>query len=355
MKSRGTHHVVELLNCESKILNSPEKLEKLVIDGINKSGLSYEKIISHKFNPVGITVLAIISESHIALHTYPEAGNVSLDVYTCSDAKKQEKFVRFIEKKLKPNSSRIAEVQRGSTIELINPSWIVSESNYDYEVKYYVDKVLFEKRSKYQLIEIIQNKTFGRMLFLDRDLQIAEHDAHIYNKALVDVLKSKKGELDRVAVLGGGDGGILHEVLKYKPESVTLIDIDEDVVEASKKYLKKICYKAFDDPRVTVVYQDVMKYLAKGRKFDAIISDLTMHPEAFTRLDRPTYLSKLFDRIKSRLKKGGILSMQCSSSFDAETFDLVNKILSERFSEISYNKVYIPSFCEEWIFATAKN
>ncbi len=355
MKSRGTHHVVELLNCESKILNSPKELENLVIEGIEKSGLTYEKIISHKFNPVGITVLAIISESHIALHTYPEAGNISLDVYTCSDAKKQEKFVRFVQRKLKPNSTRIAEVQRGSTIELINPSWIVSESNYDYEVKYYVDKVLFEKRSKYQLIEIIQNKTFGRMLFLDRDLQIAEYDAHIYNKALVDILKNKKGELKRVAVLGGGDGGILHEVLKYKPESVTLIDIDEDVVEASKKYLKKICYKAFDDPRVTVVYQDVMKFLAKGPKFDAIISDLTMHPEAFTRLDRPTYLSKLFDRIKSRLKKGGILSMQCSSAFDNETFELVNGILTQRFSEISYNRIYIPSFCEEWIFATAKN
>ncbi len=355
MKSRGTHHVVELLNCDSKILNTADKLEKLVVKGIEKSGLTYEKIISHKFNPVGITVLAIISESHIALHTYPEAGNVSLDVYTCSDAKKQEKFVRFMERHLKPNSTRIAEVQRGSTIELINPSWIVSESNYDYEVKYYIDKVLYAKRSDYQLIEIIQNKTFGKMLFLDRDLQIAEYDADIYNKALVDVLKNRKGELNRVAVLGGGDGGILHEVLKYKPNSVTLIDIDKDVVEASKKYLKKICYKAFDDPRVTVVYQDVMKFLAKGPKFDAIISDLTMHPEAFTRMDRATYLSKLFDRIKNRLKKGGILSMQCSSAFDTETFKLVDKILNARFSEVSYKHVYIPSFCEEWIFASAKN
>ncbi len=355
MKSRGTHHVVELLNCNSKILNSPEELEKLVVEGIEKSGLTYEKIISHKFNPVGITVLAIISESHIALHTYPEAGNISLDVYTCSDAKKQEKFIRFVQRKLKPNSTRIAEVQRGGTIELINPSWIVSESDYDYEVKYYIDKVLYAKRSKYQLIEIVQNKTFGRMLFLDRDLQIAEYDADIYNKALVNILKPLKGNLSKVAVLGGGDGGILHEVLKYKPDSVTLIDIDEDVVEASKKYLKKICYKAFDDPRVKVVYQDVMKFLAKGPKFDAIISDLTMHPEAFTRMDRPTYLGKLFDRIKSRLKKGGILSMQCSSVFDNETFELVDEILNARFSEVTYNRVYIPSFCEEWIFAAAKN
>ncbi len=355
MKSRGTHHVVEFINCKSDKLNSVKDLERMVFEGIKKSGLSHEKIITHKFNPVGVTLLAIISESHIAMHTYPEAGNVSLDVYTCSDAKKQEKFISLVKKYLKPESTRIAEVQRGSTIGLINKSWITSESTYDYEVKYYVDKTLYAKKSKYQLIEIVQNKTFGRMLFLDRDLQIAERDAHIYNKALVDILKEKAGNLKRVAILGGGDGGILHETLKYKPDSVTLIDIDKEVVEASKKYLNKICYKAFDNPRVKVVYKDVMKFLAKGPKFDAIISDLTMHPEAFTRLDRPTYLGKLFDRIKSKLRKGGILSMQCSSAFDNETYELVNKILTGRFTDVSYKSVYIPSFCEEWIFASAKN
>jgi len=355
MKSRGTHHIVELINCKSDKLNSVKDLEKIVREGINKSGLSYEKIITHQFNPVGVTLLAIISESHIAMHTYPEAGNVSLDVYTCSDAKKQEKFIELVKKQLKPKSTRIAEVQRGSTIDLVNRSWITSESTYDYEVKYYVDKLLYSNKSKYQLIEIVKNKTFGRMLFLDRDLQISEYDAKIYNQSLVDVLKEKYGKLKRIAILGGGDGGILHEALKYKPESVTLIDIDKEVVEASKKFLKKICFNAFNDPRINIVYQDVMKFLNRSPKFDAIISDLTMHPEAFTKLDRETYLGKLFDKIKMKLNKDGILSMQCSSVFDEESYKLVDKILRNRFTKISYKQIYIPSFCEEWIFATAKN
>lgn len=350
----GTQHLVEFVNCENTYLNSEEDLKKFVIDGIKKSGLHYREIISHKFEPTGVTVLAIISESHIGMHTYPEADNVSLDVFTCSEPKKQLKFIKQMEKYLKPELVRIAEVRRGNTIDIADMNWMISESDLDFEIKYHIKKRLYEGKSDYQWIDVIENESFGRMLFLDRDLQIAEKDAHIYNKGILEPILEEPNKYKEIAIFGGGDGGILKELLKKNPEKIWLIDIDKDVIEVSKKYLKKVCGKAFEDPRAIIVNDDVNRYMNKMRQVDAIVSDLTMHPESFTSLDRPTYLSRLFKKIHRKLRKGGVLTMQVGSSFDKETIDLVDSLLKDLFKEVSYRKVFIPSFAEEWVFGTAK-
>ncbi len=354
MNPLGMQHIVEFVNCASKDLNSPNKLEDYVFEGLKYSGLNYRKIISHKFTPVGVTLLAIISESHIALHTYPEAGSVSMDVFTCSDPRKQLKFIEYMKKKLKPELMRIAEVQRGNTIDIIDKNWIISESGTDFEIKYHIKKKLYEGKSRYQWIDVIENESFGRMLFLDRDLQIAEKDAHIYNKALTDPLKENIERFKKVAILGGGDGGILNTLLKLGTTEVTLIDIDEDVIDVSKKYLKKICGNAFNDKRAKIVNEDVNNYLPRMRQVDAIISDLTMHPESFTSLDRETYLTRLFKKIKRKIRKNGIFTMQVGSVYDEDTIKLVDNILTELFGKVEYRNVFIPSFAEEWVFAYVK-
>ncbi len=351
MNPLGMQHIVEFVNCSSEDLNSPDKLEDYVFEGLKYSGLNYRKIISHKFTPVGVTLLAIISESHIALHTYPEAGSVSMDVFTCSDPKKQLKFIDYMKKKLRPEIVRVAEVQRGNTIDIIDKNWIISESGTDFEIKYHIKKKLYEGKSKYQWIDVIENESFGRMLFLDRDLQIAEKDANVYNNALIDPLKENIEQFQNVAILGGGDGGILNSLLKLGVREVTLIDIDEEVIRISKKYLKKVCGKAFDDPRAKIVNDDVNNYLVKMKQADAIISDLTMHPESFTSLDRKTYLFRLFKKIKRKVRKGGLFTMQVGSVYDTETIELVDGMLNELFGNVKYRRVFIPSFAEEWVFA----
>ncbi len=354
MNPLGTQHLVEFVNCDSDLLNSPDELKEFVLKGIKKAGLHYRELIAHKFDPTGVTLLAIISESHIGMHTYPEADNVSLDVFTCSDPKKQLKFIKYMESVLKPAIVRIAEVQRGNTIDIIDKNWMISESDIDFEIKYHVKKKLYEGKSDYQWIDVIENESFGRMLFLDRDLQIAEYDAHIYNKGILEPIIEEPERFKEVAIFGGGDGGILKDLLKLNPEKVWLIDIDKEVIEISKKYLKKVCGKAFDDPRAVIINDDVNKYMNSMKQVDAIVSDLTMHPESFTNLDRPTYLTRLFKKIHRKLRKNGVLTMQVGSSFDKETLELVDSLLKSLFKDVSYRKVYIPSFAEEWIFGTAR-
>ena len=189
------------------------------------------------------------------------------------------------------------------------------------------------------------------MLFLDKDLQIAENDSHIYNKSLVSPIVDSNG---RVAILGGGDGGVLSEVTARSDGTVVLIDIDSDVVEASKELLPSIHRGAFDKPNVEVRIEDANVFLETERGFDAIIYDLTMHPEALTCAERKTFLSGIFSKIRNSLVPGGVVSMQCCSQFDTETREMLSDILRPFFGDLEFTTSFIPSFCERWLFATAR-
>lgn len=356
MNSLGTQHIAEFIECRKTFLNDPQKLEQIIKNAIEYSELHFEKIITHKFNPVGVTLLAIISESHIGLHTYPEAGHLSLDIFTCSHPNKQLKLIEYLKKVLKPKSVKIAEITRGNPIEFKQEDWLTSRSEYGFEIKYHVKKVLYSNKSRFQFIDVIENEHFGRMLFLDKDLQVSEVDAEFYSYAMIDPIIKHKKRLSNVLILGGGDGGLLNYILKYNPNKVTLVEIDEEVIKVSNKFLKKICGNSFKDKRVNLLIQDAGVFLESTRdKFDAILYDLTMHPESFTRLKREEFLSKIFSNISRILDKKGIATFQVASEYDIETLKLVQKLLSKHFKKVNLSLHFMRSYCERWVFAEARN
>ena len=119
MKPIGLHFAAEFINCSKNILNDKIALEQIVKLGINKSGFSLRELVSHQFTPVGVTVIAIIGESHIAIHTYPEAGHASLDIFACtSNHKLLTELLEFFKKKLKPKTARLIEIVRGDSLEI---------------------------------------------------------------------------------------------------------------------------------------------------------------------------------------------------------------------------------------------
>ena len=115
-----------------------------------------------------------------------------------------------------------------------------------------------------------------------------------------------------------------------------------------------VCKDAFEDKRAHVIVDDANAFLDKKHQFDAIIYDLTMHPEAITNMARTEFLSQIFSKIKNNLKTNGAVSMQCCSAYDAETISLLKEILPKYFENIIYKTVFIPSFCENWVFASAE-
>jgi len=277
-----------------------------------------------------------------------------LDIFTCSRSdEKSRQLLHYLEEKLMPATMRIVEVSRGNPLEVARTNWITDDNSAaGFDVRYRIDRELYSGISKYQDIKVIENQDFGRMLFLDNDLQIAELDASLYNEAMVDPLREKGDVPVSVAILGGGDGGVLHEVLKLNPDSVTVIDIDEEVIRVAKTYLESICHSAFEDERVNIVLADVFEFLDGSHQFEAMVYDLTMHPESFIVMDRETYLDHLFTKMKEDLKSGGMVSLQCASEYDHGTLALVEKLLNRHFSSVNLVKKYIPSYGSMWMFAS---
>lgn len=116
MDIRGTQLLADFYNCESEILDNTEKLIDLIKQGIATSELTYMEYTVHKFDPIGITALFIISESHIGIHTYPEHAFVSIDIYTCTTNNENENFIRFIKQHLRPRRYNISKIERGTGI-----------------------------------------------------------------------------------------------------------------------------------------------------------------------------------------------------------------------------------------------
>jgi len=354
MKPLGVQIIAEFSNCRSKILNDTKSLERILKSAVHNVGLECKRLTSYHFSPLGVTTIAIISQSHIAIHTYPECAHASIEIFTCSPRSAlSNKLLRICKKALKPMRTQTIEIARGNPLGINQKDWLAPSSIGSWGVRYRIKKIVLSKRSKFQQIDIIENQDFGRMLFLDNDLQISASDVRLYNQAMMAPLFESGTPLGKVAILGGGDGGILRELLKLRPQNVVLVEIDKEVIEAAKRFLPAICGRAFSNPKVNIVISNANDFLKQKSGFDAVIYDLTMHPEIFTGQQRSTYLNKIFLAIARRLDKKGIISLQCASEFDGETLNLLKRILTKRFKKITFKKVFIPSFRERWVFASA--
>lgn len=349
----GKHILAEFKYKDNKLLNDGKKLEKCLVEVAIKNGFSVKTKL-HKFTPYGLTIIAVLGESHIILHTYPEYNHVSLDCYTCFGNPRN--IMRDIARKLKLELLQAKELLRGEEISELEQErgWMSGSLFQGSIIKYHIKKKLFSKKSNYQQIDIIENDYFGKMLFLDYDLQIAENDAHIYNSSLVSPIVEQSGKLDKVLIFGGGDGGVVDELLKNGAKEVIVVDIDREVVEACKKFMPEIWGGALNSQKVTVVISNASKYLGKKNQFDAIIYDLTGHPNTTVKINQQKFLEKIFFNIRNNLKADGFLSMQCGPEGDMKTLKLVEKLLKTHFVQATFTKSFIPSYCVNWVFATGR-
>jgi spermidine synthase (EC 2.5.1.16) len=121
---------------------------------------------------------------------------------------------------------------------------------------YPVDKVLYKGKSSYQEIMVIESPHFGKVLVLDGVAQCDERYEFIYHEFMAHVPLYAHPNPETVLIVGGGDGGVLREVLKHpEVKRAVLVDIDREVIEVSKRFLPTMAC-AFDDPRVIVVNED---------------------------------------------------------------------------------------------------
>lgn len=141
---------------------------------------------------------------------------------------------------------------------------------------YEVGKILYKGKSSFQEIMVFENPYFGKILVLDNVVQLTERDEFIYHEMLTHVLMHSHPEAKTVAVIGGGDGGAVREVLKHDcVKKLYFIEIDEEVIRVSKEFFPTVS-SAIDDPRVEIKCMDGAEFIkAMENELDVIIVDST--------------------------------------------------------------------------------
>ena len=132
---------------------------------------------------------------------------------------------------------------------------------------------LYESKN-FQKIEIYST-SMGKMLVLDGKIQFTQADEMMYHEMLVHVPAMMHPKPEKFLIIGGGDGGAAREALKHEPESVTIVEIDRNVVESCRKYVG-IDDGALNDRRVEIVHQDGREFVEKAEEhYDIAIIDGT--------------------------------------------------------------------------------
>jgi spermidine synthase len=222
----------------------------------------------------------------------------------------------------------------------------------------FADDIVYSKTTHYQRIVVTRNRA-GFQLFLNGNLQFSSADEYRYHEALVHPAMALAGDGGRaprrVLILGGGDGLGLREVLKYTSvEEVTLVDLDPDMTELSRRFppLARLNRGALDDPRVRVVNEDAMLWLeTEGPPFDAALIDF---PDPNTFALGKLYTTRFYQMLKRRLAPDAAVSVQATSPLFARSsyWCIVRTLEAAGFSVRPYYTA-VPSF-GVWGFALAR-
>ncbi len=205
-----------------------------------------------------------------------------------------------------------------------------------------IKRKIYSGKSNYQKIDFFDTYAYDRILVLDGILQTSEKDEFIYHEMLCQLPMFLHKNPKRILIIGGGDGGSLEEILKHKIEKVWIVEIDEKVIELSKKYIPSISKGSFNNKKAEIIIGDGKKYIKRHRNFfDVIIIDISDplgHSKELISLN-------FYQDVKKALNKNGIVSIQSGSLNDqpilvAKIFERIKKIFP--FADVHW--AVVPSY-----------
>ena len=365
---QGLHLTADLYGCgcDTSLLIDADKLADLCRRAVEDAALT---IVDEKFftfpdyqgEPGGVTGAVLLAESHLALHTWPERGGVTLDVYVCNfstdNSAKAEGLLDALIVAFAPRDQQTNRILRGGNDPQsdIRDGELLLESlgpHAAYGLR--VNRRLETIRSPYQLVEVFETPQFGRLFRLDGCYMTSEGDEFFYHEPMVHPAAITHGAPASALVIGGGDGGSSEELLKYPSmRRVVMAELDAAVIEVARKHLSGVHGGVFDDPRLDVRIGDAWDLVAKlDEKFDIIVLDLTDPETPAEKL----YTGEFFDAIKRVLAPGGAITLHIGSPiFRPETVVRLVGLLRERFRHVRPMGNYVPLYGSYWGFAMASD
>lgn len=113
MQRIGRHLILELWGCDSEHINSIETIERAMRETVDACGATLLDVRVYPFTPQGVTGVAILSESHLMVHTWPEHGYAAVDIFTCGYHTDPNKAVPVLRRYFLPDRVQVMEMNRG--------------------------------------------------------------------------------------------------------------------------------------------------------------------------------------------------------------------------------------------------
>ena len=345
MTKVGEHVTLDIIGTKREY--EPSFFEKLVYKIAKKAKVTVLEISKYKFEPQGFTLVALLAESHMSFHTFPEKEIISFDFFTCANI--SPSIAMGIIKDEIEHTQIIKKEFNRDTVDLYNDNY----SSPGLRKSYVVNKVLENFKSKAgQYVEILELEQFGKSLFIDNEIQVAETDEHLYSSTFVNSGLKLNSKKEKAAIIGGGDGGVARECISQNFGFIDWYELDPEVVEVCDKHLSKIGEKASEKNSVKCVWGDAFESIKSitDDTYDQIYVDL--NDDQFC-ID---LASKNMDSLIRILKPKGVITAQVGSQ-DNKPKQVENwmNVFNHSFGNTKLSRVYVPSFDCSWNFSSSIN
>ena len=355
MSALGKHILVEFLGCEPEKLNDVTYIETSMLEAAEKSGATVINSTFHHFSPFGVSGVIVIQESHLAIHTWPEYQYAALDLFTCGEEVDPWISLEYLNKKLSATNYSALDLRRGSLnmlrridfdardireaaknaesgIRMTRNVWFTDKDENQALSLRHSGEILYDKSSEYQRVRVLETYAYGKMLTIDNIIMCTEADESHYHEMISHPSLFSHGTVSNVLIIGGGDGGTAREILKHDTvKNVRLVEIDENVIEASKEHLPSLS-SSFSDGRLELIIGDGIEYVKNhdSGAFDLVIVDGSDPVGPAEGL----FTAEFYKDCHRILNEEGILVTQSESPhFNTDAFVELNAVLTGIFKK----------------------
>ncbi|MGD9985269.1 adenosylmethionine decarboxylase [Pseudonocardia sp.] len=346
----GRHVLADLDGIDAEVLDDVAGLRAALSDALTAAGATVRQVVAEAFEPHGVTLVALLAESHASVHTWPEHGRALVDVFTCGDAADPELAVALLAGATGGELREIRTIARGG-----EPVRVVEPLSPGLARTWELGRVHLRESTPFQDL-LIADTAHGVTLFCDDERQSAESTQLIYHEALFVPAALSARRRERVLVVGSSEGVVSELAIACGATLVDHVDVDAAAVRACAAHLpygytpETLAAAERGDGPVRVHYADGRAWVrGDGPRYDVIVVDLPdERPD-----DADNQLNRLYTRdfladCRDRLAAGGVVVSQAGSA--AVWRDATLRAAWDRFHAVFAQVRYVGSDEHEWSF-----